>query len=143
MDSRPTSETTPDTTSGSAHPARCALACHPLTLDRVEGWHRCTEAKTHALVVTITNGSTENFDPSSVLPTMLSGGLVASYVYDDKNGGLGGTPNTTLLSGRTVSFKVGFGVADPKDIVIEVPIGFECAKPIWATPDPTPPDCPR
>jgi hypothetical protein len=82
-----------------------------------------------AFKVTITNVSKKNFDPSSLLPTMVSGGIVAPPVYDKKNG-LGRPPSTTLSPGRTVSFKVGFAVADTNDMVMELTMGSQ--KPTWA-----------
>ncbi|NNG20984.1 hypothetical protein HJ590_15730 [Naumannella sp. ID2617S] len=36
-------------------------------------------------------------------------------------------PQTKVLSGREVKFKVAFGVADPNDVVMQVRPGFEHA----------------
>ena len=68
--------------------------------------------------VELTNGTDENFDPSSFSVNVQSGTTEASQVYDTDQ--LGQSPTTTLLPGRSATFKVAFGVADPDDLVMEV-----------------------
>lgn len=36
-----------------------------------------------------------------------------------------GSPTTTVPAGRSVEFKLGFAVADPDDIIMDVTPGFE------------------
>ena len=72
--------------------------------------------------VTIVNKSGAAFDPSSLQLSAVSGGTAASRVYDSD---LGSLPSATILNGRTLSFKVGYGVADPKDVVMQVQPGYK------------------
>lgn len=72
--------------------------------------------------VTIENKSGEPFDASLVYLTMQSGTSEGEEVFDD---GLEGSPSTTLLDGRKVTFTSGFGVEDPSDLVLEVTPDFE------------------
>lgn len=77
-----------------------------------------------AFTVTIDNGATSNYDPTLFMASAQSGSVEASEVFDSENG-FNGPPTTKLLPGRTVTFKVGYGVQDPKDIVLEVTPGFD------------------
>ena len=77
-----------------------------------------------AMTVTIKNGSKKNYDPSQFYMTVSSGDQEAEQVYDSGQG-ISGTPSTTVLPGRSVTFKQAFGVKDPKDIVAEVRPGFD------------------
>jgi len=72
--------------------------------------------------VTMVNGTAKMFDPSIASATVQSGNTEASTVYDDS---VGGSPSTKLLKGRETRYQLGFGVADPKDIVLELSPGFE------------------
>lgn len=67
--------------------------------------------------VTLTNGSTAALDPTLAFDSVSSGGGEGDAVFDD---GLDGSPMTTLIPGRSVSYDVGYGVADPSDIVFEM-----------------------
>jgi hypothetical protein len=73
--------------------------------------------------VTVTNGTTANFD-GYVFITATSGGAAAEEVYDSENG-LGGSPSGVILPGQTITFPVGFNVADPASIVLSVTPGFD------------------
>ena len=68
--------------------------------------------------IVLTNGTDENFDPSSFSVNLQSGTTEGSQVYDSEQ--LGESPSTTLLPGRSATFKVAFGVTDPEDLVMEV-----------------------
>lgn len=74
--------------------------------------------------VTIVNGTKDNYDPSLFSTTLQSANTEASEVFDMENG-FEGSPSTTLLPGRESKFKIGYGVQDPKDLVLEVTPGFE------------------
>jgi hypothetical protein len=74
--------------------------------------------------VTIVNGTPKPYDPAGVYITMQSANTEATEVYDSENG-LNGSPSTTLLPGREAKYRVGYGVADPADLVMEVAPGFE------------------
>lgn len=78
--------------------------------------------------VTVVNGTSENFDPNMIHMTMQSGNVEGEQVFDGENG-FNGPPTTTLLTGREAVFKVGFGVNDPADLVLEVSpdLGIEWA----------------
>lgn len=76
-----------------------------------------------AFDVTIVNGSSENFDPSLFYVTLQSGNSEAEQIFDTEQGFAGG-PMTTLLPGREAAFKIGFGVADPNDLVMELTPGI-------------------
>lgn len=76
------------------------------------------------LEINVKNGSSENFDPSMISTSMQSGSAEASAVYDSQ-AGIEGSPSTTLLPGRDVTFKVAFGVANPDDLILEVSPSFE------------------
>jgi len=76
------------------------------------------------MTVTITNGSKAKYDPSLFYMTVSSGDQEADQVYDSAQG-ISGSPSTSVLAGRSVTFKQAFGVKDPKDIVAEVRPGFD------------------
>lgn len=83
--------------------------------------------KAHAYVVlkvTVINGTGKRYDPSVFNTSVQSSNVEGSSVYDSENG-LEGAPSTSVLPGRETTFKVAFGVADPKDLVVEVTPGFE------------------
>ena len=77
-----------------------------------------------AFDVTIVNGTGRDFEPIGFLLTLQSGSTEESQVFDTERG-LDGTPYTTLLPGREVSFRVGFGASVPDDLVLEVTPGFD------------------
>jgi hypothetical protein len=82
--------------------------------------------------ITITNGSKKKYDPSLFYMTVQSGDQEGDAVFDSEKG-VGGTPNTAVLPGRSVSFKQAFGVKDPKDNVDEVSPGFDYDSAIFTT----------
>lgn len=85
-----------------------------------------------AFTVTIVNGSDANYDPSLFYATVQSGNTEAEQIFDSANG-LNGSPSTAVLPGRETTFKIGFGVADPADLVMEVAPGFEYDAAIFTT----------
>lgn len=85
----------------------------------------CDKAKSYiAFTITLKNGTGKVFDPSLFHETVQSGQTEGDSCFDSQQG-LGGGPDTKLLAGRTVTWKVGFGIADPKDIVMEVTPSFD------------------
>lgn len=74
--------------------------------------------------VTIINGTGKRYDPALFTVSVQSNDTEANEVYDSENG-FKGSPDTAVLPGRESSFKVGFGVPNPKDLVVEVSPGFE------------------
>jgi hypothetical protein len=81
--------------------------------------------------ITLVNGSDKPHDPTMVYPTVQSGNVEATTVYDSENG-IGGGPSTDVLPGRESMWEVAFGVQDPEDLVFEVSPGFE-HQPIYFT----------
>lgn len=67
--------------------------------------------------VRLVNKTGKAWDPSLFTATVQSGNKEGSQVFDDT---MQGAPRTTLLNGRESEFTVAYGVADPKDIVMEV-----------------------
>jgi len=72
-----------------------------------------------AMTVKIVNKTGKPYDPSLFYATMQSGNEEAEQVFDSEND-IGGSPDTKVLNGREVKFKIGYGVKDPKDLVLEV-----------------------
>ncbi len=76
-----------------------------------------------AFDVTVLNGTAADFEPT-LLFSLQSGSTSEEQLFDS-GGGLDGTPYQTLLPGRSVAFRIGFGASDPADLVLEVTPGFE------------------
>jgi hypothetical protein len=74
--------------------------------------------------VVIVNGTDAVFDPSMFHATAQSSNVEGDQVFDSARG-MDGGPSTKLLKGREAKFVIGFGVEDPKDIVLEVTPSFE------------------
>lgn len=74
--------------------------------------------------VTVVNGSSENYEPSSLSISVQSGSGEGDQVFDTAQG-IDGSPNTAILPDRDVVFDVAFGVTDPDDLVVEVAPGFD------------------
>lgn len=68
--------------------------------------------------ITLTNNSGEAFDPSGASIVALSQEIASSRAYDSE-AGLSSAPSTSILDGRSVTWDVGFGVMDSKDLTIE------------------------
>ena len=76
------------------------------------------------MTVTLTNGTSAPFDPSLMSLSAQSGGREFGEVFDTE-AGLGGSPTTQVLPGRSAKYDAGFGVADPADVVLQVTPSFE------------------
>jgi hypothetical protein len=74
--------------------------------------------------ITVVNGTGKVFDPSMFNASVQSSNTEGGQVFDSEKG-LEGAPSTKLLKGREAKFTIGFGVADPKDVVMEVTPSFE------------------
>lgn len=83
------------------------------------------------LTVTVVNKTPGVYDPVALSISAQSGNTEADKIYDSANG-LGGAPSTKVLPGRESTFKVGFGVADPNDLVVQLSPGFEYKDVIFA-----------
>lgn len=71
--------------------------------------------------VTVVNVGQDPYDPNEFYSTVQSANREAEQLYD---AGLD-TPTTTLLPGREAQFTIGYAVADPEDIVMELQPGFD------------------
>lgn len=81
--------------------------------------------------VTVTNGTGEKYDPSMFSLTASSGEEEAEEIFDSESG-LEGSPMTSVRDGKSIKFDVGFRVADPKDVTLEVSPGFDYDSAIWS-----------
>jgi len=81
--------------------------------------------------IVVVNGSTTVYDPSAFSISAQSANVEAQKVYDSAQ--MGGSPSTKVLPGREVKFSVAFGVADPKDLVVQVRPGFEYRDALWTS----------
>lgn len=78
--------------------------------------------------VTVVNKSDKPLDLGLTYITVQSSNKEAEPVFDAENG-LGSTPDTKVLKGRESEFAVGFGVADTKDVVMEVALQDDFERP--------------
>jgi hypothetical protein len=69
--------------------------------------------------ITVVNDGDQALDLTLFSNTAQSGQSESSQVFDSAQG-LEGSPYTSLLPGRSVSWDVGFGVEDPNDIVMQL-----------------------
>jgi hypothetical protein len=69
---------------------------------------------------TFVNKTSKAFDPTSTTSSITSGGREGDSVFQD---GLG-TPESTVLPGKRVTWSMGYGVDDPDDVQVTVALGF-------------------
>lgn len=74
--------------------------------------------------VTITNGSPTNFDPSLIQVSAQAGGTEGSAVFDVN---VGGTPDTQVPPGKSVTFPQIFAAPSMNDVIVQVTPGFDYA----------------
>lgn len=67
--------------------------------------------------ITLSNNTDAAFDPTMAMDSVVSGGVEGDAVFDD---GLEGSPMSTLLPGKSVTYAVGYGVQDATDVQVEV-----------------------
>lgn len=73
--------------------------------------------------ITVTNGTSANFDPSMIQVSAQGGGGAGQEIFDSPR--INGSPDTALLPGGSVSYKVAFAVPATTDIVVQVQPGFD------------------
>jgi hypothetical protein len=78
--------------------------------------------------VTVVNNSDKPLDLGLTYITVQSSNKEAEPVFDSEND-LESTPDTKVLKGRESEFDVGFGVADPKDVVMELALQDDFVRP--------------
>lgn len=74
--------------------------------------------------VTIVNKTGKPYDPVLFSASVQSANQEGHQVFDTGTG-VEGPPETKILNGREAKFRIAFGVANPKDIVLEAAPGFE------------------
>ena len=74
--------------------------------------------------VTVVNKSGRQIDLGLTYLNVQSGDIEAEHVFDSPTG-LNGPPDTKLSEGEASEFDVGFGVADPNDVVMEIALHDE------------------
>jgi hypothetical protein len=78
--------------------------------------------------VTVVNKSDKPIDLGLTYISVQSNNEQAHDVFDSGSG-LRGPPTTKVLKGRESQFEVGFGVADPKDVVMEIALHADPKRP--------------
>jgi len=80
--------------------------------------------------ITVVNKSGAAYDPTDLTDSVQSNDTEGSRVFDSQ-----GTSElgTKILNGRQGTFKAAYGVANPKDIVLEVTPSYEHASAIWTS----------
>ena len=81
------------------------------------------------LNVTVTNGSAVAYDPMNIRIAATSGGTAAAEVYDSAHDGagldLGSEPDAAILPGQSVTWAVGYGVANTADVTVDLSAGYD------------------
>jgi hypothetical protein len=78
--------------------------------------------------VTVVNKSNKPIDLGLTYISVRSGNQEAREVFDSISG-LRGPPDTKVLKGRESEFDAGFGVSDPKDLVLEIALHDNSVRP--------------
>jgi hypothetical protein len=81
------------------------------------------------LNVTITNGTSQPYEPFNMQMAATSGGAAATEVYDTAHDGqgadLGVPPSAAVLPGQAITYAVGYGVANTADLTVDVSAGYD------------------
>jgi hypothetical protein len=84
------------------------------------------------LSISVSNGTTEPYEPVLFTTNVQSGVTEGSQVFDYANN-LGGSPSTAVLPGRELTWQMGFGVTDVNDLIVEVTPGFDYNETFYST----------
>ncbi len=84
-----------------------------------------TAARYVSMTVTLTNGSDKNVEATGTTLVATAGGAPAEQVFDSAKGVLG-SPTSTVLPGKSVTYTVAFGMLtkEQTDLQVEVRPGF-------------------
>lgn len=74
--------------------------------------------------VRLTNGTARKISTGEVSVTVESGDGQAGDVIDAKKG-LSGPPSKSVVAGKALTWKLGFGVVDPADVEVQVQVGTD------------------
>lgn len=88
----------------------------PAGADPVQEWSHYV-----SVVVSLTNGGSETYDPQSLFVAVTSGEDPGEQVFGD---GFAGLPATELAPGATLRFPLAFGVDDPAALSLEIAPDF-------------------
>lgn len=90
-----------------------------------------TEGFKHFVVFTVVviNKSGTTFDPALITESVQSNDAEGSKIYDTMT--MDEDLGTKILNGRQGKYRLAFGVANPKDIILEWSPGFEYNSAIW------------
>lgn len=86
--------------------------------------HESTSAAYARFTVTIVNGTGKGFNPLAFSMFVRSGGREGDQIFDSANG-IERAPDNELPPGAQASFNVGFGVAKPSDLAVQVNPSFD------------------
>jgi hypothetical protein len=78
-----------------------------------------------SMTVTLTNGSDKNIEATGTSLSATADGAVADQVFDSAKG-IDGSPTSTILPGKSVTYTVAFGLPskDPVDLQVDVRPSF-------------------
>ena len=78
-----------------------------------------------SMTVTLTNGSDKNVEATGTSLAVTANGTPADEVFDSAKG-IGGSPSSTVLPGKSVTYTVAFGVPSKEktELQVEVRPGF-------------------
>jgi hypothetical protein len=84
-----------------------------------------TAARYVSMTVTLTNGSDKNLESSGTSLAATANGTPADQVFDSAKN-IGGTPMSTVLPGKSITYTVAFGLPtkDKADLQVEMRPGF-------------------
>ncbi len=84
-----------------------------------------TAARYVSMTVTLTNGSDKNVEATGTTLVATAGGTPAEQVFDSAEG-VAGSPTSTVLPGKSLTYTVAFGVPteEQTDLQVEVRPGF-------------------
>ena len=80
---------------------------------------------------TVTNGTSTTWT-SSGYTQVTSAGAAGDEVYDSDQG-YGGAPTAPVLPGQSITWKQGFGVADPADLTMNVSLDWDHVDVVYTT----------
>lgn len=150
--SEPTASMTPSKPSDSGMPSESAVSEKPkqktLAFGKSHTWGdgvRLTVGKPRKLdpspfafverskrylkfTVTVVNRSDRSIDIGMTYISVQSRNEAAHQLFDSMSG-LQGPPNAKVMKGRESEFDVGFGVADPRDLVMEIALHDDSKRP--------------
>ena len=81
------------------------------------------QAANLVFTVTVVNGTSANYEPL-LYEQVSSGGVESSQIFDSGTD-VGGSPNTVIPAGQTITYRVAYSVTDPAQVVFQISPGFD------------------